>query len=146
MTLSCLAGAAALAGLATIALARFHRRHAVASPRDRCGLGASAPPPPPGQRTLRRWDSAESDRGAGASQALNTERDELWKQAQALRRKIAQVAQWPPSKPGGDGAERVRNPRWEPMLTTEGVSCVVCHLREDAIVGPHLAWLGKAFD
>lgn len=38
--------------------------------------------------------------------------------------------------PGGGAGSRVDNPAWDPILSIEGVTCVACHLRGDAIVGP----------
>ena len=46
--------------------------------------------------------------------------------------------------PGAGGTEEVANPRWEPLLAGEGVTCVVCHLRDDQIVGPRPIQKGQA--
>ena len=48
--------------------------------------------PPPGQRTLKRYASDASEHGYEAAMELEAERQELWRNAQALRKKSSQVA------------------------------------------------------
>lgn len=48
-------------------------------------------PPPPASRALRRWASEECQE-AGRSAELSRERENVWKQVQQIRRKVANVA------------------------------------------------------
>ena len=63
--------------------------------------------PPPGQKTLKRYASDESEHGGEAAKELAAERQELWKNAQALRKKSSQIVQWPHSTPNGPAVEKV---------------------------------------
>ena len=38
--------------------------------------------------------------------------------------------------PEGSAGSQVDNPAWDPVLALEGVTCVACHLRSEAIIGP----------
>jgi hypothetical protein len=46
--------------------------------------------------------------------------------------------------PVGSDGSRQPNPLWDPLLALEGVTCVVCHLRGDNIVGPRELRSGQA--
>jgi len=69
--------------------------------------GASAPPP--GQRALKRFDSQTDDVPDESARQLQLERQELWKSAQALRRKTSFVGQWMPPLSGEAGAAKAYN-------------------------------------
>ncbi len=49
---------------------------------------------------------------------------------------IQQRAELPRGPGGGGAAGRTANPAYEPTLALEGVTCVVCHVRDGIILGP----------
>ena len=49
---------------------------------------------------------------------------------------LQQRAELPRGPGGGGAAGRAANPAYEPTLALEGVTCAVCHVRDEVIVGP----------
>jgi len=113
----------------------------------------AAPHPLPGlsAQVCNACHGAVHDQWAGSGHATASS-DPVWQQARTalgdpplcnechlpLQAQRTEV----PRGPGGSRSEA--NPAWDPGLATEGVTCVACHLRGDAIVGPRELPAGQA--
>ena len=76
-------------------------RAALQTHRRIIAVDARATPPPPGTRTLKRYDSETMEEGAGRKEEIAQERNDVWKNAQSMRKKTAQIGVW---TAGGAGA------------------------------------------
>lgn len=69
-------------------------RAAMASHRRIIAVEATAAPPPVATRVLKQWDSEASEAGGATRAQEEEDRQEVWRSAQALRRKSAAVVPW----------------------------------------------------
>ena len=69
-------------------------RAALQTHRRIIAVEATSAAPPPSSRTLHRYDSEASESGGTSKDVLNTERNEIWKNAQSMRKKAAQIGLW----------------------------------------------------
>ena len=69
-------------------------RAALQTHRRIIAVEATSAAPPPSSRTLHRYDSEASESGANSKDELHTERNEVWRNAQAMRKKAAQIGLW----------------------------------------------------
>ena len=69
-------------------------RAALQTHRRIIAVDATSTAPPPSSRTLQRYDSEASESGGTSKDLINTERNEIWKNAQTMRKKAAQIGLW----------------------------------------------------